>query len=85
MDAIKSKITGDAYDKPAVTKDGAMTTQDSTDAHTTDGTSADPNAEGGGKMYEKLEAKAEQAKNAPGQDKVGEMAKTAKDKKEEMV
>ena len=31
----------DAYDKPAQTKDGAMTTQDSADAHTTKDTSAE--------------------------------------------
>jgi hypothetical protein len=41
MDKIKSIVTGDAYDKPAMTKDGAMTTQDSPDAHTTEGTSAE--------------------------------------------
>lgn len=43
MDKVTSVVTGDAYDKPAKTKDGAMTTQDSADAHTLKGTSADPN------------------------------------------
>ncbi|KAK5367834.1 hypothetical protein LTR20_009063 [Exophiala xenobiotica] len=41
MDKIKSAITGDAYDKPAMTKDGAMTVQDAPDAHTVKGTSAE--------------------------------------------
>lgn len=40
---IKSIITGDAYEKPAMTADGAMTTQDSGNADTVKGTSADPN------------------------------------------
>lgn len=34
MEAIKQKVTGGAYEKPAKTADGAMTTQDSADAHT---------------------------------------------------
>ena len=42
MDKIKSVVTGDAYDKPAQTADGAMTTQDSSNAHTVKDTSADP-------------------------------------------
>ncbi|KAJ9503006.1 hypothetical protein LTR99_007121 [Exophiala xenobiotica] len=44
MDKIKSAITGDAYDKPAMTKDGAMTVQDAPDAHTVKGTSAEGTA-----------------------------------------
>ena len=43
MDKIKSAVTGDAYDKPAKTADGAMTTQDAPDAHTVKDTSSDPN------------------------------------------
>lgn len=43
MDKIKSVVTGDAYDKPAKTADGAMTTQDAPDAHTVKDTSHDPN------------------------------------------
>ena len=73
MDKIKSKITGDAYDKPAMTKDGAMTTQDAPDAHTVKGTSAegteaenklsgDPSEVSAGKL--RAEQLAEQAKEA---------------------
>ncbi len=46
MDKVKSIVTGDAYDKPAKTVDGAFTTQDSPDAHTIKGTSADPDSTG---------------------------------------
>jgi hypothetical protein len=50
MSSIKDKITsmatGDAYDKPAKTEAGAFTTQDSSNAHTTKGTSSDPNSTG---------------------------------------
>ncbi|KAK4937282.1 hypothetical protein LTR10_022039 [Elasticomyces elasticus] len=44
MDKVKSIVTGDAYDKPAKTVDGAMTTQDSSDAHTVKGTPAEGTA-----------------------------------------
>jgi hypothetical protein len=51
MDKIKSIATGDAYQKPAQTKDGAFTTQDSSDAHTTEGTTADdPNVKSTSKI-----------------------------------
>lgn len=46
MDKIKSVVTGDAYNKPAKTEDGAFTTQDAPNAHTIKGTSADPNSTG---------------------------------------
>lgn len=62
MDKVTSIVTGDAYDKPAKTKDGAMTTQDSADAHTLEGTSADPNPpEPKKSMIEKVGDKAENA------------------------
>lgn len=51
MDKVKSIVTGDAYKKPAKTEAGAFTTQDSDNAHTTSGTSAeDPNIPGSGKL-----------------------------------
>jgi len=51
MDKVKSIVTGDAYKKPAKTEAGAFTTQDSDNAHTTSGTSAeDPNIPGSGKI-----------------------------------
>lgn len=60
MDKVTSVVTGDAYDKPAKTKDGAMTTQDSADAHTLKGTSADPDPPKPEKsMIEKVGDKAE--------------------------
>jgi hypothetical protein len=46
MDSIKKAVTGDAYNKPAKTEAGAFTTQDSKDAATIKGTSADPNSTG---------------------------------------
>ncbi|KAI9744711.1 MAG: hypothetical protein M1818_001636 [Claussenomyces sp. TS43310] len=50
MESIKNKVTsavtGDAYDKPAKTEAGAFTKQGSSNAATTDGTSADPNSTG---------------------------------------
>ncbi len=50
MESVKQKVTaavtGDAYNKPAKTEAGAFTTQDSDNAHTTKGTSADPNSTG---------------------------------------
>lgn len=63
-DKVTSVVTGDAYDKPAKTKDGAMTTQDSADAHTLEGTSADPNPpEPGKSTLEKVGDKAEDLGN----------------------
>lgn len=51
MDKVKSIITGDAQSKPAKTATGAFTTQDSPDAHTTQGTSVDdPNVPGTSKI-----------------------------------
>lgn len=51
MDKVKSMMTGDAYSKPAKTEHGAFTTQDSDNAHTTSGTSADdPKIQGTGKI-----------------------------------
>lgn len=78
-DKITSVVTGDAYDKPAKTEDGAMTTQDSDNAHTLKGTSADPNPPEPGKS--KIEEYGDKA-SALGdkyQDKVGQ----AKDKGQE--
>ncbi|KAJ9602703.1 hypothetical protein H2200_012897 [Cladophialophora chaetospira] len=65
---ITSKVTGDAYDKPAQTKDGAMTTQDSPDAVTTKDTSA----EGKG-------SKLDQAGQA-GEDKISSLGKDAQNR-----
>jgi hypothetical protein len=89
-DFIKSKVTGDAYDKPAKTVDGAMTTSDSADAHTVEGTSADPSAEGsGGAIFEKGEQLGDKAKDKGYQaemkvketaDKHGDKIDLAKDK-----
>ena len=62
MDKVKSVVTGDAYDKPAKTKDGAFTTQDSADAHTIEGTSADPNSTGSA-MGDKAQEAEEKAKD----------------------
>ena len=62
MDKVKSAITGDAYDKPAKTVDGAFTTQDSADAHTIKGTSADPNSTGSA-MGDKAQEAEEKAKD----------------------
>lgn len=60
-DKVTSVVTGDAYDKPAQTKDGAMTTQDSPNAHTLKGTSADPNPpEPGKNKMEQLGDKAQE-------------------------
>jgi len=75
-DKITSIATGDAYDKPAKTETGAMTTNDSSDAATTEGTSADPNAKGS-------EPSALEKKAGESADKAGEKAKQAKDKKGE--
>lgn len=62
MDSLKDKVTsvatGNAYDKPAKTEAGAFTTQDSSNAETTAGTSADPNSTGS-----KLGDKTEQGMN----------------------
>jgi hypothetical protein len=64
-DFIKSKVTGDANEKPAKTVDGAMKTSDSADTHTFEGTSADSNAEGrGGAIFEKGEQLDDKAKDA---------------------
>jgi hypothetical protein len=87
MNAIKEKITGGAYDKPAKTQDGAMTTADAANAHTIEGTSSDPNAEGSAGIYEKGEQMAGQAKEAgyQAEAKVKEKAPDgAQEKMEEM-
>lgn len=62
MDKVKDVVTGGAYDKPAKTKDGAFTTQDSDNAHTIEGTSADPNSTGSatGDKMEQAENKAKE-------------------------
>ena len=62
MDKVKDIVTGGAYDKPAKTKDGAFTTQDSDNAHTIEGTSADPNSTGSatGDKLEQAQQKTEQ-------------------------
>jgi len=53
MEKVKSVVTGDAYKKPAKTEAGAFTTQDSDNAATTSGTSAeDPHIPGSGKIGE---------------------------------
>lgn len=75
-DKITSIATGDAYDKPAKTESGAMTTNDSSDAATIEGTSADPNAPGS-------EPSALEKKAGESADKAGEKAKQAKEKKGE--
>ena len=80
MDKIKSVVTGDAYDKPAKTADGAMTTQDAPDAHTVKDTSHDPNpppmedtkAE---KMLQSADKKVEEKSN-----KADELKQKAEDK-----
>jgi len=79
-DKATSVVTGDAYDKPAKTKDGAMTTQDSDNAHTIKGTSADPNAPEPGKS--KLEEKGEQMANSAASkvDKAQDKASSATQK-----
>src|SRR5690349_21778457 len=68
-DKATSVVTGDAYDKPAKTADGAMTTQDSDNAHTLKGTSADPNPPPPEKS--KLQEKGEQLANKTA-DKAGQ-------------
>ena len=82
MEAIKNKVTGGAYDKPAKTVDGAMTTQDSADAHTIEGTTADPNAQGSAGLYEKGEQMGDKAKDAgyQAEEKVKEGASKAQEK-----
>ena len=83
-DKITSKVTGDAYDKPAMTKDGAFTTQDSEDAHTIEGTSADPNSTGSGtadKAQEKLDQAGDKASETT--DKAKQTADQAGDKANE--
>lgn len=83
MDKIKSIVTGDAYDKPAKTADGAMTTQDSADAHTLKGTSADPNPpEPGKSKIEQMGDKA-QAAGDKAQDKVGQAQQKGEEAKQE--
>lgn len=79
MDKIKSIVTGDAYDKPAKTADGAMTTQDSSDAHTLKGTSADPNPPEPGKSKIEQAGDKAQALGDKAQEKTGQ----AKEKKQE--
>lgn len=80
MDKVTSVVTGDAYDKPAKTKDGAMTTQDSADAHTLKGTSADPNPPPPEKsMIEKAGDKASDL-GKKAEDTAGKAQDTAKDK-----
>jgi hypothetical protein len=91
-DFFKSKLTGDAHDKPAKTVDRAMTTLNSADAHTIEGTSADPNFEGsGGAIFEKGEQLGDKAKGAGYQaetkvkevaDKHGDKIDQAEDKEE---
>lgn len=63
-DKIASIVTGDAYNKPAKTEDGAFTTQGSKDAHTIKGTSADPNSTGSavGDKAEQAKEKGQEAK-----------------------
>ncbi|KAK5079830.1 hypothetical protein LTR70_008897 [Exophiala xenobiotica] len=73
---LPTNAQGDAYDKPAKTETGAMTTNDSSDAATIEGTSADPNAPGS-------EPSALEKKAGESADKAGEKAKQAKDKKGE--
>lgn len=83
MDKVKDVVTGGAYDKPAKTKDGAFTTQDSEDAHTIEGTSADPNSTGssaGDKMQE-AEGKAQQ-KTEESKQKAGEATDKASETKQ---
>lgn len=83
MDSLKqkvtSKVTGDAYDKPAKTKDGAFTTQDSADAHTIEGTSADPNAQGGGMMTDKMQQASDKMDDM--KDKAGDAGDQARQAK----
>lgn len=85
-DKITSIATGDAYDKPAKTETGAMTTNDSSDAATIEGTSADPNAppsqpsgleQKAGQSAEKAEQKRNQAheKHSEAQEKSQEHSK----------
>jgi len=86
MDAIKSKITGNAYDKPAKTADGAFTTQDSDNAATLTGTSHDPNPETnaknvGGGMGEKMEGMVGKAKDAAGDERVGNAMQKANEQR----
>lgn len=87
MNKIKSIVTGDAYDKPAKTADGAMTTQDSSDAHTLKGTSADPNPPEPGKskieqMGDKAQEVGDKAQDKAGQAKQkGDEVKQQADKK----
>lgn len=67
MDSLKEKVTstvtGDAHKKPALTKDGAYTTQDADNAHTIEGTSADPNSTGS-KIGDKAQEAEEKTKEA---------------------
>ena len=88
MDAIKQKVTGGAYDKPAKTKDGAMTTQDSADAHTIEGTTADPNVgtatstaagDKAQELKERATGKASQAKETADDKGVTQKAKETAD------
>lgn len=63
-DTITNIVTGGAYEKPAKTVDGAFTKQGEPNAHTIEGTSADPNSTGSkaGDLLEQGKDKAQQAK-----------------------
>lgn len=77
MDKVKSIVTGDAYDKPAKTVDGAMTTQDAPDAHTVKGTPAE-----GTEAENKLSGDPSKVQQT-GMNKVGELGQKAKETKEQ--
>ena len=79
-DKITSIVTGDAYDKPAKTVDGALTTQGSDNAHTIEGTSADPNSTGSGTsdLANKAKGKMDEVS-----DKTGDLGQQAKEKGQE--
>jgi len=84
MNKVKDIVTGGAYDKPAKTEDGAFTTQDSKNAATIEGTSADPNSTGsaaGDKMQE-AEGKAKEKANQ-GQQKAEQGGQKAEQGKQE--
>jgi len=72
-DKITSIVTGDAYKHPAKTETGAFTKQGEPNAHTIEGTSADPNSTGSkaGDMLEQGKEKASQAKNESGNSSGG--------------
>jgi hypothetical protein len=76
MDKIKSVVTGDAYDKPAMTKDGAMTTQDAPDAHTVKNTSAEGTA-----AENKLSGNPDEV-DSTGRNKINDVSKKAQETKD---